>query len=176
MLKSELMAPASVDESKTPDQLSAKQEMADKAAASLQASLTALGPGLLDQSVLNDVAVEDLMQYLGLVNPPWARKSGSSDRSAAAEGGGSQEHEGWHLPQRAQRRLACIASCVAAVRTLDHCFPVAKLQWLLWFLERSRIRSCWTMAGMAGSHKAEPAVAIVLRGYQQYRQQVPNTL
>jgi hypothetical protein len=125
MLKSELMAPASVDDSKTPDQLSAKQDMADKAAASLQASITALGPGLLDQSVLNDVAVEDLMQYLGLVNPPWARSS-SGDGSAAvaaAEGGGSQEQEGWHLPQRAQRRLACIANCVAAVRAghVDHC-------------------------------------------------------
>lgn len=114
MLKSELMAPAAVDDTKQPEQLSAKQDMAAKATTCLQASIAALGPGLLDLQVLHDVAVEDLMQYLGLVNPPWAR-CGSGAGEGAGEEAQAQEQEGWHLPQRAQRRLACIASCVAAV-------------------------------------------------------------
>jgi hypothetical protein len=103
--------------------------MAAKAAVSLQASVAALGPGLLDWQVLNDVAVEDLLQYLGLTNPPWAAgkvgsSTGEGGRAPAAGAGGrtagtagqqEQEQDGWHLPLKAQRRLACIASCVAAV-------------------------------------------------------------
>lgn len=116
MLKSELMAPAALDDSNQLEQLPAKRDMAMRAAAALQHSTAALGPGLLDQQVLCDVAVEDLLQYLGLVNPPWVQAA------AAAGGGGSggdadrqQQQESWHLPPRAQRRLACIATCVAAV-------------------------------------------------------------
>jgi hypothetical protein len=119
MLKAELMAPAAADDSKQLDQLAAKRDMAAKAAACLQASIAALGPGSLDQQVLNDVAVEDLMQYLGLVNPPWAQAQVAGQAAAAGGGGaaagGGGDEEGWHLPLRAQRRLACIASCVAAV-------------------------------------------------------------
>jgi hypothetical protein len=116
MLKAELMAPAALDDSKQLDQLTAKRDMAAKAAACLQASIAALGPGSLDQQVLNDVAVEDLMQYLGLVNPPWAQtpqEAGQDTATGVGDGAGGEE--GWHLPLRAQRRLACIASCVAAV-------------------------------------------------------------
>lgn len=124
MLKSELMAPAAAAEgdSLQLEQLPAKQALAAKAAACLQASTAALGPVLLDQQVLNDVAVEDLFQYLGLANPPWAQGSSSSggeeegrSRGSAGDDGAGGKQDGWSLPQRAQRRLACIASCVAAV-------------------------------------------------------------
>lgn len=115
MLKAEVMAPAALDNSKQLDQLAAKRDLAAKAAACLQASIAALGPGSLDQQVLNDVAVEDLMQYLGLVNPPWAQAQAAGQGTTGSGGGGGGDEEGWHLPLRAQRRLACIASCVAAV-------------------------------------------------------------
>jgi hypothetical protein len=119
MLKAELMASAALEDTKQQQEqqlLNPKQDLAVKAAASLQASVAALGPGLLDQQVLNDVAVEDLMQYLGLVNPPWG-VTNQAATAAEGEAGGAAggEAEGWHLPARAQRRLACIASCVAAV-------------------------------------------------------------
>lgn len=145
MLKSELMAPASAaaatagsstssgggagggseaaDRQQSGDQLvtGKQQGLAARAAAALRASTAALGPGLLDSQVLNDVAVEDLMQYLGLVNPPWGQvQDEGADGGAAADGsggvGGPSAEEGWHLPDRAQKRLACIATCVAAVR------------------------------------------------------------
>jgi hypothetical protein len=118
MLKAELMAPAALEDTKQQQEqqlLNPKQDLATKAAASLQASVAALGPGLLDQQVLNDVAVEDLMQYLGLVNPPWGLTNQATAAEGEAGGGAGGETEGWHLPARAQRRLACIASCVAAV-------------------------------------------------------------
>lgn len=105
MLKAELMAPAAAD-GLLPDQLAAKHDVAADAAAALQQAVAALGPGQLDSHVLSDVAVEDLQQYLGLVNPPWSNVT--SDDSAAAAG--------WDLPEKAQRRLACIARIVAAVR------------------------------------------------------------
>jgi hypothetical protein len=105
MLKAELMVPAAAD-GLLPDQLTAKHTIAADAAAALQQTTAALGPGLLDSQVLSDVAVEDLQQYLGLVNPPWSNIT--SDESAAAAA--------WDLPEKAQRRLACIARIVAAVR------------------------------------------------------------
>jgi hypothetical protein len=110
MLKAELMAPAAAD-GLLPDQLTAKQNIAADAAVALQESTAALGPGLLDSQVLSDVAVEDLQQYLGLVNPPWSNVT--SDESAAAAA--------WDLPEKAQRRLACIARIVAAVRFQRNC-------------------------------------------------------
>lgn len=123
MLKSELMAPAAVaaDEQPQSEQLAAKVSMALKAAAALQASITALGPGLLDQQVLNDVALEDLMQYLGLVDPPWAPAAAADSSGGCFANSSTSSVRGapqntWHLPPRAQKRLACIASCVAAVR------------------------------------------------------------
>lgn len=107
MLKAELMAPAAAD-GLLQDQLAAKQAVAADAAAALQQAVAALGPGLLDSHVLCDVAVEDLQQYLGLVNPPWSNVT--DDESAA-------ESAAWDLPEKAQRRLGCIARIVAAVRT-----------------------------------------------------------
>lgn len=112
MLKSELMAPAA-SEGLLGDQLAAKHATAASAAAALQQTIAALGPGVLDAQVLNDVALEDLQQYLGLVNPPWAQ--GQVEHTAAAE------QEAWDLPDRAQKRLACIARIVASVG-LEWCF------------------------------------------------------
>jgi hypothetical protein len=117
MLKAELMGPACAD-GLLGEQLAAKRATAAAAARALQASVTALGPGMLDAQVLQDVAVDDLEQYMGLVDPPWASKHGSADGSMlAARGAGSQAQasEEWQLPERAQKRLPCIASCVAAV-------------------------------------------------------------
>lgn len=139
MLKSELMAPAALDDSKQMEQLPAKCDMAAQAATALQHSTAALGPGLLDQQVLNDVAVEDLMQYLGLVDPPWANPTaagggdagvggGASSTGAGVAAGAASEQESWHLPAKAQRRLACIAACVAAVSTTTWGAFVARTQ------------------------------------------------
>jgi hypothetical protein len=106
MLKAELMAPAAAD-GLMQDQLAAKQAVAADAATALQQAVAALGPGLLDSYVLSDVAVEDLQQYLGLVNPPWSNVT--SNESAA------ESAAAWDLPDKAQRRLGCIARIVAAV-------------------------------------------------------------
>jgi hypothetical protein len=105
MLKAELMAPAAAD-GLLADQLAAKYVVAADAAEALQQTIAALGPSLLDTQVLSDVAVDDLQEYLGLVNPPWSNVT--SDESAAGAAA-------WDLPEKAQRRLACIAKIVAAV-------------------------------------------------------------
>lgn len=119
MLKAELMGPATA-EGITPDQLSNKHTAATAAAAALTQCITALGPnGSLDQQVLNDVAVEDLMQYLGLVNPPWSWKSDES--AAGPEVTTAAAAAVWDLPVKAQKRLVCIARCVAAVRASTKC-------------------------------------------------------
>lgn len=118
MLKSELMAPATV-EAQTPDQLFTGNAAAKAAAAALTQCITALGPGYLDQKVLSDVILEDLMQYLGLVNPPWSQKSDESwsrKGDESAPGPGVTSAAEWDLPDRAQKRLVCIARVVAAVR------------------------------------------------------------
>ena len=60
MLKAELMAPAAAAESSLPDQLAAKGAAAAAAAAALQASVAALGPGLLDAAVLGWFAVRQV--------------------------------------------------------------------------------------------------------------------
>eukprot|EP00775_Hariotina_reticulata_P011150 gene11150-11302_t len=113
MLKAELMAPAAAD-GLLSEQQAAKSATAEAAAVALCKSVVALGPGLLDRHVLNDVIVEDLQQYLGLSDPPWAvAPTASAGVPTAVISAASSAS--WDLPERAQRRLACIAKTVAAV-------------------------------------------------------------
>jgi hypothetical protein len=69
------------------------------------------------RQVLSDVIVEDLQQYLGLSDPPWAAVPAASAGAPAAVAAAAG-NAAWDLPAKAQRRLACIAKTVAAVGCL----------------------------------------------------------
>jgi hypothetical protein len=113
MLKAEIMAPAGASQGQgSSNQLHVGGAAA---AAALCACVQALGPGQLDRHVIDDVAVEDLRRYLGLLDAPWLAHGGVHQLSEQQQQQQQQQSSDWDLPERAQRRVACIASAVAAV-------------------------------------------------------------
>ena len=107
MLKQELLAPAALD-GQPDDDVAAARALARRAAACLRDAAAALGPGQLDRAALDDVATDDLKQYLALA-PSEAGGAGGGD------GGGSGGGTLAALRGRPARRLACIAAALGAV-------------------------------------------------------------